>query len=279
MIIKEIAKSNIRWACMSIALVVLFAACATVPHTGRKQLNFVPDKDLDSLGARAYSELLKKEPGCKDQKVNELVQSVASRLSKAAEGVDGPDFDWKVHVVDRDIPNAFCLPGGKIVVYSGILPYVKNEAGLAAIIGHEIAHAVARHAGERLSQQLTIQGISSIGSELFKDKEGKLDNKTKAAIGALGLGATFGVILPYSRTHELEADRIGQLYMAKAGYDPQESINLWERMGKISKSQMPVWLSTHPTDDERLKNLRELEPEARKLYEKSPVKYGQGATI
>jgi len=114
---------------------------------------------------------------------------------------------------------------------------------------------------------------------LFKDKEGKLDNQTKAVIGALGLGATVGVILPYSRTHELEADRIGQLYMAKAGYDPQESIHLWERMGKINKPPIPVWLSTHPADDERIKNLKELAPEAKKIYEQSPVKYGQGTAI
>jgi predicted Zn-dependent protease len=264
---------------LSIGLAVLIAACATVPHTGRKQLNFLPDKDLDSLGARTYSELLKREPECKDPKINEFVQTVAGRVSKAAEGVDHPGFDWKILVVEKDIPNAFVLPGGKIVVYTGILPFVKNEAGLAAVIGHEIGHAVARHGGERLSQQLAIQGVSAIGSELFKDKEGKLDNQTKAVIGALGLGATVGVILPYSRTHELEADRIGQLYMAKAGYDPQESIHLWERMGKINKPPIPVWLSTHPADDERIKNLKELAPEAKKIYEQSPVKYGQGTAI
>jgi len=264
---------------LSIGLAVLIAACATVPHTGRKQLNFLPDKDLDSLGARTYSELLKREPECKDPKINEFVQTVAGRVSKAAEGVDRPGFDWKILVVEKDIPNAFVLPGGKIVVYTGILPFVKNEAGLAAVIGHEIGHAVARHGGERLSQQLAIQGVSALGSELFKDKEGKLDNQTKAVIGALGLGATVGVILPYSRTHELEADRIGQLYMAKAGYDPQESIHLWERMGKINKPPIPVWLSTHPADDERIKNLKELAPEAKKIYEQSPVKYGQGTAI
>ncbi len=264
---------------LSIGLAVLIAACATVPHTGRKQLNFLPDKDLDSLGARTYSELLKREPECKDPKINEFVQTVAGRVSKAAEGLDRPGFDWKILVVEKDIPNAFVLPGGKIVVYTGILPFVKNEAGLAAVIGHEIGHAVARHGGERLSQQLAIQGVSALGSELFKDKEGKLDNQTKAVIGALGLGATVGVILPYSRTHELEADRIGQLYMAKAGYDPQESIQLWERMGKINKPPIPVWLSTHPADDVRIKNLKELAPEAKKIYEQSPVKYGQGTAI
>jgi len=148
---------------LSIGVAVLIAGCATVPHTGRKQLNFLPDKDLDSLGARTYSELLKREPECKDPKINEFVQTVAGRVSKAAEGVDRPGFDWKILVVEKDIPNAFVLPGGKIVVYTGILPFVKNEAGLAAVIGHEIGHAVARHGGERLSQQLAIQGVSAIG--------------------------------------------------------------------------------------------------------------------
>ncbi|MCL5123099.1 MAG: M48 family metallopeptidase [Deltaproteobacteria bacterium] len=257
----------------------LIVSCATVPHTGRKQLNFLPDKDLDALGARSYSELLVREPSCNDSKINEAVKRVAKRVSAAAEELDHPGFDWKIHVVDRDIPNAFCLPGGKIVVYTGILPYVKNEAGLATIIGHEIAHAVARHGGERLSQQVAIQGISSVGSEIFKDEAGKLDNKTKAIIGALGLGATIGVLLPYSRTHEMEADRIGQLYMAKAGYDPSESIRLWERMAKINKPPIPVWLSTHPADQDRIQNLIKLLPEAQKLYIKALPKYGLGTAL
>lgn len=260
-------------------MVFVLACCATVPHTGRKQLNLLPDKDLNSLGERAFSELLTREPKSKDPKINELVQTVADKISKAAEGVDKPGFNWKVHVIDRDIPNAFCLPGGKIVVYTGLLPYVQNEAGLATVMGHEIAHAVARHGGERLSQQLAIQGITSIGAEIFRDREGKLDQKTKAVLGALGLGATVGVILPFSRTHELEADKIGQIYMAKAGYDPKESIYLWERMQKINKPPIPVWLSTHPSDDERIRNLRALEPNARKLYENASVKYGSGSTI
>ena len=257
----------------------LIVSCATVPHTGRKQLNFLPDKDLDALGARSYSELLVREPSCNDSKINEAVKRVAKRVSAAAEELDHPGFDWKIHVVDRDIPNAFCLPGGKIVVYTGILPYVKNEAGLATIIGHEIAHAVARHGGERLSQQVAIQGISSVGSEIFKDEAGKLDNKTKAIIGALGLGATIGVLLPYSRIHEMEADRIGQLYMAKAGYDPSESIRLWERMAKINKPPIPVWLSTHPADQDRIQNLIKLLPEAQKLYIKALPKYGLGTAL
>lgn len=272
-----IRKSWVIPLCMSV--MTLIVACATVPHSGRKQLNFMPDKDLDALGARAYSELLVREPSCKDQKVNDEVNKVANRVSKAAEEMDHPGFDWKVHVVDRDIPNAFCLPGGKIVVYTGILPYVKNEAGLATIIGHEIAHAVARHGGERLSQQLALHGISSVGSEIFRDKDGNLDNKTKAVIGALGLGATIGVLLPYSRTHEMEADRIGQLYMARAGYDPSESIHLWERMANIHKPPIPVWLSTHPADHERISKLKELLPEAKKLYDKATMKYGLGESI
>ncbi|MGC8660155.1 MAG: M48 family metallopeptidase [Desulfomonilaceae bacterium] len=264
---------------LTVVLLSLGVSCATVPHTGRKQLNFLPDKDLDALGARSYSEVLTREPSCNDPKISEAVKRVAQRVSVAAEELDHPGFDWKIHVVDRDIPNAFCLPGGKIVVYTGILPYVKNEAGLATIIGHEIAHAVARHGGERLSQQLALQGITSVGSEIFKNEEGKLDSKTKAAIGALGLGATIGVLLPYSRTHEMEADRIGQLYMAKAGYDPSESIRLWERMAKINKPPIPVWLSTHPTDQDRIQNLIKLLPEAQKLYSKAVPKYGLGTSL
>lgn len=261
-----------------IALLML-CACATVPHTGRKQLNFVSDSQLNALGAKAFSEIVAKEPISKNSSVNQTVERVAQRIIKVANQSDKPGFEWDVRVIDKDVPNAFCLPGGKIVIYKGILPYAKNEAGLAAIIGHEVAHAVARHGGERLSQQLTLEGVSAIGSEIFRSSDGKLDAKTRAIIGALGFGATVGVILPFSRTHEFEADKIGQTYMAKAGYDSQEAVTLWERMSQINKPPIPPWLSTHPADADRIKKLQELTPEAQKRYSEAEEKFGLGARL
>ncbi len=239
----------------------------------------VPDNRLDGLGSQAFSEIIAHEPASKDGRLIDIVKKVTSRVSKASEAMDKPGFNWDVRVIDRDNPNAVCLPGGKIIVHSGLVPYAKNEAGLAAIIAHEISHAVARHSGERLSQQVALHGTIDIGKEMLKQKEGKLDNKTKLLLGALGLGGTLGIVLPYSRIHELEADRIGQLYMARAGYDPAEAVHIWERMSKVTKPPIPIWLSTHPADEERVRKLREFLPEAEKIYSEAQVKYGIGSPL
>ena len=271
---------------MTVRLVILLCSvlsfvvsCATVPHSGRRQLNFVSDQQLNSLGEQAFREIVSREPVSEDKQLTKTVKQVADRITKVADETDKPGFGWQFKLIDRDVPNAFVLPGGRVVIYKGILPLAKNEAGLAAIIGHEVAHAVARHGAERLSQQLTLKGITTIGSEIFKSNDGTLDAKSRAMIGALGFGATVGVILPFSRTHELEADKIGQIYMAKAGYDPEEAVRLWKRMGEISKGSIPVWLSTHPPEEARLENLRERLPEARKLYDEANEKLGVGARI
>ncbi|MBI4964950.1 MAG: M48 family metallopeptidase [Desulfomonile tiedjei] len=253
--------------------------CATVPHTGRKQLNVVSDSQLNTLAIKAFDEVASKEPESKDKGFNEIVRRVTDRVSQAAEKVDHPRFDWKVRVIDKDVPNAVCLPGGKIVVFTGLRPYLKNEAGLAAVISHEVAHAVARHGGERLSQQLAMRGAVSAGGEILKNKDGSLDTKSRIALGALGLGGTLGVILPYSRVHEFEADRIGLIYMARAGYDPSEAVRLWERMSKIKKPPIPVWLSTHPADEDRISKMKELLPEAEKLYRSAGQKCGLGEAL
>ncbi len=257
----------------------LLLGCATVPHTGRRQFNMVSDNRLDGLGSQAFNEIVVREPESKDGRLVEIVRRLTDRVVKAAEAIDKPGFKWDVRVVDQDSPNAVCLPGGKIIVHSGIAPYAKNEAGLAAVIAHEVAHAVARHSGERLSQQVALHGVIDIGREMLKQKEGKLDNKTRALLGALGLGATLGIVLPYSRVHEFEADKIGQLYMARAGYDPAEAPRLWERMSKIGKPPIPIWLSTHPADEERVRKMRESLPEAQKMYSAAQVKYGIGTPL
>jgi metalloendopeptidase OMA1, mitochondrial len=264
-----------------ICLLVLFLAvgCATVPHTGRRQFNMVSDQQLSALSQKAFQEVVAKEPECKDQRLNEIVRKVTTQVNKAAEMIDKPKFDWDVRVIDKDVPNAFCLPGGKMIVYTGMVKYARNEAGLAAVIAHETAHAVARHGGERLSQQAALKGAIAVGGEVLKNEDGSMDTKARVALGALGMGGTIGIVLPYSRVHELEADRIGQLYMAAAGYDPSEAGRLWERMSKIKKPPIPVWLSTHPPDEDRIRNLSECLPEAQKLYAAAPTKYGLGAPL
>ncbi len=265
-------------------LSVAFAAlcvwgCASVPHSGRRQFNFISDQEVKSIAAQAYKEILSKEPECKDSRLKEIVTRVVTRISRAVEKIDHPGFDWKVQVIERDTPNAFCLPGGLIGVHTGLFGYVGSEAGLAAIVGHEMAHAVARHGQERLSQQRVLRGLLSLGGELLKKENGELTPGARLLLGALGVGATVGVTLPYSRIHELEADQIGLVYMAAAGYDPQEAVRVWEKLSKIKKPPIPVWLSTHPSDEERHRKLRDFLPDAEKYYNDSQVKYGKGVLL
>jgi metalloendopeptidase OMA1, mitochondrial len=260
-------------------LILCVASCATVPHSGRRQFNIVSDKQLNEIAVQAFKDVVSKEPASKNEQFKAIVQRVAERVCKAADEVDRTGFKWEVKVLDKPEPNAFCLPGGKIVVNEGIASLAKNEAGLAAIIGHETAHATARHGAERLSQKLLLDGALSVGKEVIRKEDGTIDQRGRLILGALGLGGTVGVILPYSRVHEFEADRIGQLYMAKAGYDPEESVRLWDRLGKIKKPPIPVWLSTHPTDDERVAKLRETLPDAKRLLEQAPAKYGLGSVL
>lgn len=275
----DVVSKQVRRFLSCILLCAIVAGCATVPHTGRRQLNVVSDADLNNLGLKAYREVVQHEPLSTDKRLNEIVARVAKRVSQAAESLDKPKFDWEIKLVDKDAPNAVCLPGGKIIIFTGILPYAQNEAGLAAIMGHEIAHAVARHGGERLSQKLALESVIGLSGELLRGKNGKLDHRARIILGALGLGGEVGIILPYSRVHEIEADRIGQIYMAHAGYDPSEYVSLWLRMGKINKPPIPVWLSTHPTDEERIEKLKENLQSAMKQYDKATSHYGAGSAL
>lgn len=270
-----------KWAQLMMlpALMAAIAACASVPHTGRRQFNMISDSQLNALAIKAFNEVCDKEPQSKDERLTSVVNRVTQRISQAAESLDKPGFKWDVRLIEKEDPNAFCLPGGKIVVSKGIVPYARNESGLAAILAHEVAHATARHGGERLSQKALLDGAVAVGSEVIKDKDGTVSGRGRLILSALGLGGVVGVILPYSRVHEFEADRIGQLYMAKAGYDPEESVRVWDRLSRIKKPPVPVWLSTHPSDQDRVRKLKEFLPDARKLYEDTPTKYGHGSLL
>ncbi|HEY8370086.1 MAG TPA: M48 family metallopeptidase [Thermodesulfobacteriota bacterium] len=237
----------------------LAAGCATVPETGRSQLILLSESQEIALGLQAYQEILKGQKVSTDPAANAQVKRVGERIARAS----GKDYDWQFTVIDDPKQvNAFCLPGGKVAVYTGILPITKDDAGLAVVMGHEIAHATARHGAERMSQGQLAQIIALGGGVALGGGD---PERTKAIVGALGAGASIGVILPFSRKQESEADRIGLRYMARAGYDPEAAIGFWERMAEASRSgsKPPEFLSTHPSDERRIAQIKAWLPEAR----------------
>lgn len=254
---------------------LLVSGCATVPGTGRRQLLVMSEAEENKMGLAAYQQVLEEEPVTQKTKVAELVRRVGDRIAAVA---NRPDFDWDFNVIESETQNAFCLPGGKVAVYTGILPVCQTEAGLAVVMSHEIGHAIARHGGERMSHQ-TVQNTVKKGVELLvKDRK---DTTKNIVLTAYGAGAQYGAILPYSRKHELEADEIGIMLMAKAGYDPSEAPEFWDRFSAAKDgSAAPMeFLSTHPSDARRSAALREKLPEAMSHYEKATQKHGQGIAI
>lgn len=244
------------------AVMVLVAACQSVPITGRSQLQLVSASQETAMGLSAFQEVLKKEKVSHDPALNQLVTRVGSRIAAAT---GRTDYQWEFKVLDNDKTiNAFCLPGGKVAVYTGLIPVAKDEAGLAAVIGHEVAHAIARHGAERVSQQLVVEGVT-VAAVLAAGASGD-QNKANLYGGLIGAGATLGVLLPYSRLHESEADRMGLIYMAKAGYDPHAALELWKRMAAMDKAKPPELLSTHPADATRIKQIEGWLPEAMSYY-------------
>ena len=253
------------------AVVFLLAACATNPYTERSQLLLVPESEEMQLGAQAYEQVLHNPKVKISHNLREVepVKRVAARIIEAAKNSKYAErarqFEWEVTVIKDDkTMNAFALPGGKIAVYTGIFPVAKNEAGLAAILGHEVTHALARHGAERMSQGL----LAQLGLEAASIALGSGTNPAvgQATMAALGLGMNVGVLLPFSRAHESEADHIGLLLAAQAGYDPVEAIHVWERMERLSKGQPPEFLSTHPGHGTRIKQLQEWMLEAMSYY-------------
>lgn len=251
------------------------AGCETNPYTGRKQLLMTSVSQEMQMGAQAYNQV-KSDPNMRpsqDPREVEAVKRVAARIVEAAKRSKYAEmarqFQWEVTVIKDDkTANAFALPGGKMAVYTGIFPMAKNEAGLAAVMGHEVVHALARHGAERMSQgQVTNIGLQVVGAAVgLSSKNPMLSQATMAALGA---GAQVGVLLPFSRKHESEADYIGILLAADAGYDPQESVRLWERMEQQSGSGgPPEFLSTHPGHDTRIEQLKKWMPEAMAIYQK-----------
>jgi predicted Zn-dependent protease len=243
-----------------IGLVIgLLLACQSVPVTGRQQLILLSAGEENRLGIAAYEQILKEEKVSKDPQLNAMVTRVGRRI---AEVVNRPDFAWEFRVIEKDVANAFALPGGKVAVYTGILKYTRTEAGLAVVMGHEVAHALARHGGERISRSLIAQlGLTAV--------QIGLSNSDPAIVQGLGLAYGLGIELPFNRSQESEADHIGLVLMAQAGYDPREAIPFWERMEAGKKGQgPPEFLSTHPSGNRRIAQLKQWMPEALQYYKK-----------
>jgi predicted Zn-dependent protease len=223
-----------------------------------------------TLGVQAYGEILAQEKRSDDKRMTEIIERVGRNIAKVA---NRPDFEWEFALLESDQVNAFCLPGGKIAVYTGILPIMKNEAGLAAVMGHEVAHATLRHGGERLSQQMSAKVIEELLARGLGDSSPEMRD---AAMKAYGTGVNVGVLLPYSRAHELEADQIGLIYAAGAGYDPREAVALWQRMQAQGGSRPPEFLSTHPQEAHRIDELESQMSDALEAYEKAETRHGRG---
>jgi predicted Zn-dependent protease len=234
-------------------------ACSRSP-TGRKQLALVPEGQLEQMGVQAFTELKSKEKISTDASSSAYVKCVADRVTS----VLGEKRAWEVVFFDKDEVNAFALPGGKIGVYSGLLKAAKNQHQLAAVLGHEVAHVTARHGQERVSEQLAAQGGLQALALILGNKQ---DSRRGLLLSALGLGAQFGVLLPHSRDQESEADIVGLDSMAKAGFDPRQSVELWKNMASVGGAGPPEFLSTHPSHETRIKNLQERIPKAMPLYE------------
>jgi predicted Zn-dependent protease len=251
---------------------VLLTACATVPYTGRRQMNLMSASEENQLGEDAYKDLLQKAKISTGREKLDLVRRVGRRIAAAA---DRPDFRWEFTLIEDDTQvNAFCLPGGKVAFYTGILPVTQNEDGAAVVMSHEIAHALARHGAERMSQGKLAQFGGQALSLVLAGKS----IPAKELIGeAYGLGVGVGVMLPFSRAHESEADKIGLILMAKAGYNLEEAVAFWQRMeeaaaGKGADNPLARFLSTHPSGGQRIGQIKGWLPEIKAQYYRPSLK-------
>lgn len=255
---------------LGLLLALIGLGCATVSETGRSQLMLVSPAQETELGLTEFQRMKASLPISKDSAANAMLQRVGQRVAAVA---PLPNAQWEFVLFDEPkTPNAFCLPGGKVGVYTGILPITQNEAGLATVIGHEVAHAVARHGGERISEGLVLQGLGTALDVALKNNS---DLTRTVVLGAYGIGGQVGVALPHSRKQELEADHLGLLYMARAGYNPQEAVAFWKRFAAYKGGGGQIeFLSTHPVDATRIQQLEGLMPEAVQEYQ---TRSGAGA--
>ena len=267
----RIRQSFLLSACL---LLMIFLGCTTVPITGRSQFNTVPDSVINSMALQEYNTFLGSPENklSTDPEKTAMVQRVGERIADAVELYMNEhdladriaDYEWEFNLIESDQKNAWAMPGGKVVVYTGILEVAQDDAGLAVVMGHEIAHAIARHGSERMTQGLT---IALGGVALDKALEDEPSATRNIFLTSYGVGTTVAIMLPYSRTHETEADRLGLIFMAMAGYAPEEAVGFWQRMAQSKDgSAPPEFLSTHPADETRIRNIKSDLYEARRYY-------------
>ena len=250
---------------------LLLTDCNKVPVTGRSQLNFIPNSEMQSMSYTNYKQFLTENKLSADAANTAMVKRAGQRIQHAVEQYMAQNnlssqlngFNWEFNLVESNEVNAWCMPGGKVVVYTGILPVVQNETGLAVVMGHEIAHAIANHGSERMSQQLAIQTGGTVLSTALAQKPALTQ---QIFLQAYNVGSNVGVLLPYSRLQESEADHLGLIFMAMAGYNPNQAVDFWQRMKAQGGGKPSELLSTHPSDDRRIADIQKRMPEAMKYY-------------
>jgi predicted Zn-dependent protease len=267
--------SDLCRAFLTVGALVLFllqTSCSTVAVTGRSQLDLIPASTMLSMSDQQYSEFLSSNRLSTNRDQTALVKKVGTRIQGAVENYFRSQnmskqlqgYSWQFNLVDSQEANAWCMPGGRVVVYTGILPITQTEAGLAVVLAHEIAHAVAEHGNERMSQEL----LAQLGGMALSEAVAKKPKETQQIyMTAFGLGAEYGALLPFSRLQENEADHLGLIFMAMAGYDPHEALSLWRRMSQSNSGQAPPeFMSTHPSDATRIAKIEQEMPEAMQYY-------------
>jgi predicted Zn-dependent protease len=252
-------------------IAIIFAACSTVPMTGRKQFTAIPTSQMLGLSNESYDQVLNQSKLSNNTSAVQNIRTTGGRVTNAVERyleqndqtelIQG--YEWEYNLIADEQKNAWCMPGGKIAFYEGILPVCKNENGIAVVMAHEISHAIARHGNERMSQQLALQLGGMALSEALEEES---ETTIQLAMTAFGLGSQLGVLLPYSRKHEKEADELGLYFMAMAGYDPREAPLLWQRMMETGSGGVPEFLSTHPNPQNRINHLNRIMPKAMEYY-------------
>jgi len=262
-------KQTFKQIIAAVILALLFIGCSKAPITGRNQLIMVSPQQELALGYESAKQVLQKEKVSNDPQMNSMVKRVGQRIAQVATAnyPIAQNFTWEFFVIDNpEEANAFCLPGGKVFVYSGLFKYVASDAELAAVMGHEIGHALARHGAERMSSgQLAQIGGQVLGAVM--QSQGNPQN-TAMVMQAFGIGTQLGVMLPHSRTQEYEADHIGLILAAKSGYNPRAALSFWEKFGKSGKTP-PEYLSTHPAPQNRIAQIKALLPKALSIYQTS----------
>jgi predicted Zn-dependent protease len=268
----SIMKKNFFLKSLFILCILFLLACQTVPVTERKQLNLIPSSQIQAMSLSAYKDFLSEHEVVTGTVEARMVKTVGQRISKAvetymaehglSERIEG--YQWEFNLIREDTINAWAMPGGKVVIYTGLLPIAQNDDGLAVVMGHEIAHAVAGHGNERMSQGLLTQlGGMALSVALAQEPQ----QTQQLFMTAYGVGAQVGFLLPYSRLHESEADHLGLIFMAMAGYDPHAAVAFWQRMMQAKQGQAPPeFLSTHPSDQKRIENIKSLIPQAMNYY-------------